>query len=119
MPLLPFSGSLRKLVVAFDVGTTFSGIAYVVLDPGEIPKIHNVTRQLRFNLHFPWPDLPLSRFPGQENGDFKIPSIMWYTQAGKVYSAGAEARDSCMDLVANDENLIFVEWCASLVLFGS
>lgn len=50
------------------------------------------------------------RFPGQENGDFKIPSIIWYTEDGKVHTAGAEARDPGMTLVAEDENLILVEW---------
>ena len=52
----------------------------------------------------------LFRFPGQENGDFKIPSILWYTQDGQVRAAGAEARDTAMRLVAEDEDLIFVEW---------
>lgn len=51
-----------------------------------------------------------SRFPGQENGDFKIPSILYYTEDGKVRTAGAEARDPGMVLVAEDENLTFVEW---------
>lgn len=44
--LKPYTGPLRKLVVAFDVGTTFSGIAYAILDPGEVPKIQAVTRCL-------------------------------------------------------------------------
>lgn len=50
------------------------------------------------------------RFPGQENGDFKIPTVLWYTQDGKVRAAGAEARASSMTLIAEDEDLIFVEW---------
>lgn len=49
-------------------------------------------------------------FPGQENGDHKIPSILWYTQNGDVRAAGAEARDPGMTLVAEDEDLILVEW---------
>ena len=40
----PYRGSTRTLVLAFDVGTTFSGIGYAILDPGEIPKIQAVTR---------------------------------------------------------------------------
>ncbi|EKM51017.1 uncharacterized protein PHACADRAFT_32060 [Phanerochaete carnosa HHB-10118-sp] len=91
--LKPFSGPLRKLVLAFDVGTTYSGIGYAILDPGEAPKIQCVTR-----------------FPGQENGDFKIPSVLWYTQEGKVRAAGVEARDPGMTLIAEDEDLIFVDW---------
>ena len=30
--------------LAFDVGTTFSGVSYAILEPNEIPKIHGVTR---------------------------------------------------------------------------
>ena len=40
-----YSGPSRKLVVALDIGTTFSGAAYTFLDPGEVPKIQSVTRQ--------------------------------------------------------------------------
>jgi len=41
-----YSGSSRKLVVALDIGTTFSGAAYALLDPGEIPEIQSVTRRV-------------------------------------------------------------------------
>jgi hypothetical protein len=42
----PYSGPSRKLVVALDIGTTFSGAAYALLDPGEVPQIQSVTRQI-------------------------------------------------------------------------
>ena len=38
-----YTGSKRKLAVALDIGTTFSGAAYAFLDPGEIPQIRSVT----------------------------------------------------------------------------
>ena len=41
-----YFGLSRKLVVALDIGTTFSGAAYALLDPGEVPKIQPVTRQV-------------------------------------------------------------------------
>jgi len=41
-----YSGRLRKLVVALDIGTTFSGAAYALLDPGKVPQIRSVTRQV-------------------------------------------------------------------------
>ena len=45
MPSLqPYRGTSRKLVLGIDVGTTYSGVAYALLDPGEVPKIHGVTR---------------------------------------------------------------------------
>jgi len=40
-----YSGTSRRLVIALDIGTTFSGAAYALLDPGEIPQIQSVTRQ--------------------------------------------------------------------------
>ena len=44
IPRKPFQGHARKLVLAFDVGTTYSGISYCILDPGEVPVMHGVTR---------------------------------------------------------------------------
>lgn len=40
----PYHGLRRKLVLAFDVGTTYTGVSYSVLDPGVIPQIKGVTR---------------------------------------------------------------------------
>lgn len=51
-----------------------------------------------------------SRFPAQEKGDFKIPTVLYYTQDGNVRAAGAEACSSEMELIAEDEDLILVEW---------
>ena len=42
----PYSGPSRKLIVALDIGTTFSGAAYALLDPGEIPQVQSVTRHV-------------------------------------------------------------------------
>ncbi|PIL34583.1 hypothetical protein GSI_03362 [Ganoderma sinense ZZ0214-1] len=91
----PYRGPVRKLVVGIDVGTTFSGVSYAILDPGEVPTIHSITR-----------------YPGQENeaGHCKIPSVLYYHQDGRLHSAGAEATVPGMDLVAEDEDLVFVEW---------
>ena len=41
-----YAGTSRKLVVALDIGTTFSGAAYTLLDPGQVPRIQSVTRQV-------------------------------------------------------------------------
>ncbi|TFK78529.1 hypothetical protein K466DRAFT_606901, partial [Polyporus arcularius HHB13444] len=89
-PASPYSGPLRKLVLGIDVGTTYSGISYAILDPGEVPKIQGVTR-----------------FPGQENaaGDSKIPTILYYRPDGTVHSAGAEAAVPGIELDAEDEDL--------------
>ncbi|PBK82157.1 hypothetical protein ARMGADRAFT_1171031 [Armillaria gallica] len=72
----PYAGSRRKLVFAFDLGTTYSGISYSVLDPGSVPEIKGVTR-----------------FPEQEHvgSDAKIPTILYYDKTGTVRAVGAEA----------------------------
>ncbi|PCH36670.1 hypothetical protein WOLCODRAFT_92097 [Wolfiporia cocos MD-104 SS10] len=96
MASLPqYNGLQRKLIIAFDVGTTYSGAAYAVLDPGIIPEIKNVTR-----------------YPGQENavGDTKIPSVLYYNPDGTIHSVGAETDQPGMALIAEDEDLILVEW---------
>ncbi|KAH9940109.1 uncharacterized protein BXZ73DRAFT_43141 [Epithele typhae] len=94
-PFQPYSGSKRKLVLGIDIGTTFSGVAYALLDPGQIPQIHSV-----------------ARFPGQENaaGDLKIPSMLYYNPDGTVARAGAEAMLPGMDLEAEDKGLFLVTW---------
>ncbi|KAF8431008.1 hypothetical protein L210DRAFT_875405, partial [Boletus edulis BED1] len=40
----PYSGP-RKLVLVFDIGTTYSGVSYCILQPGQIPEIRGVTKQ--------------------------------------------------------------------------
>ncbi|KNZ73886.1 Heat shock 70 kDa protein 12A [Termitomyces sp. J132] len=87
----PYSGLTRSLVIAIDVGTTFSGVSYAILEPGEIPKIHGVTR-----------------FPGQEHvaGNSKIPSVIYYDKLGRIMAAGAEADSSSVLAQAEDEGWI-------------
>ena len=42
----PYAGFSRALIIALDVGTTFSGVSYALLEPldSEVPKFHGVTR---------------------------------------------------------------------------
>jgi hypothetical protein len=40
----PYQGAKRRLVAAFDLGTTFSGISYSILDPQKVPETNTVTR---------------------------------------------------------------------------
>ncbi|KAI6108131.1 hypothetical protein F5141DRAFT_1120837 [Pisolithus sp. B1] len=90
----PYNGPVRSLVIALDVGTTFSGVSYAILEPGEVPKIYGVTR-----------------FPGQEHvaGNCKIPSILYYDQNGTVMAAGAEAEGASIISQAEDEYWIKAE----------
>ena len=41
-----YSGPSKELVVALNIGITFSSAAYAFLDPGEIPIIRSVTKQV-------------------------------------------------------------------------
>ena len=111
----PFSGNSRSLVLAFDVGTTFSGVSYAILEPNEIPKIHGVTRCVL--LSHPWPLLthitPLSSFPGQEHvaGSYKIPTILYYNKNGDMKAAGAEAESNAIIDLAEDDGWTKAELC--------
>ncbi|KZT00544.1 uncharacterized protein LAESUDRAFT_688021 [Laetiporus sulphureus 93-53] len=92
---VPYTGPRRRLVLAFDIGTTFSGVSYSILDPGQVPQI-----------------LGIRRFPGQENNasDSKIPSILYYGKDGNVKAVGAEALLPHIRDEAEDNNWIKVEW---------
>jgi hypothetical protein len=47
----PYTGLTRSLVIALDIGTTFSGVSYAILEPGDVPKIHGVTRYATFSVY--------------------------------------------------------------------
>ncbi|GLB37967.1 putative ATP binding [Lyophyllum shimeji] len=91
----PYNGPRRKLVLALDVGTTFSGISFCILEPGQVPVIKGVTR-----------------FPAQEQvgGDSKIPTIIYYDQYGVVRAAGAEALKEGLEDMIEDEGWTKAEW---------
>ncbi|KAF8805109.1 hypothetical protein BYT27DRAFT_7192750 [Phlegmacium glaucopus] len=91
----PYAGTRRKLVLAFDIGTTFSGISYSILDPGQIPIVKGVTR-----------------FPAHEliSGASKIPTIIYYDQEGQVRAVGAEATKEGILEAAEDEQWFKAEW---------
>ncbi|KAI6169022.1 hypothetical protein EDD17DRAFT_457860 [Pisolithus thermaeus] len=71
----PYTGKSRRLVIAFDIGTTYSGVSYSILTPGEIPEIY-----------------PVTRFPhqGLVGGNCKIPTVIYYDKQGKVCATGID-----------------------------
>ncbi|KAF9465196.1 hypothetical protein BDZ94DRAFT_1307345 [Collybia nuda] len=91
----PYNGPYRKLLLAFDVGTTYSGVSYSILDPGQIPEIKGVTR-----------------FPaqGRVGGDSKIPTVVYYNQNGELQAAGAEASDEGVQEKADSGGWTKAEW---------
>ncbi|EAU91818.1 hypothetical protein CC1G_04585 [Coprinopsis cinerea okayama7 len=95
MKLPTYRGLRRRLVLAFDLGTTFSGVSYAVLDPGQTPEIRGVTR-----------------FPAHEqiSGASKIPTIIYYDQEGQIRAVGAEALRENTQERAEEEGWFKAEW---------
>ncbi|KAF5354126.1 hypothetical protein D9756_006963 [Leucocoprinus leucothites] len=91
----PYAGKERKLVLAFDVGTTYSGISYTVLDPGIEPKIY-----------------PVTRFPGRARagGDAKVPTVIYYAEDGTTRAIGAETEREGLDALAEESSWVKAEW---------
>ncbi|KAK2462921.1 hypothetical protein APHAL10511_005119 [Amanita phalloides] len=87
-----FNGQ-RKLLIAFDIGTTFSYVSYSILDPGLHPEIKGV-----------------QRFPAQVHGNSKIPSVLWYDANGKARAIGAEAVQDGMEEIAEESGWTKASW---------
>ncbi|KAJ2928089.1 hypothetical protein H1R20_g9020, partial [Candolleomyces eurysporus] len=87
--------SKRRLAIAFDVGTTYSGISYAVLDPGRVPEIKSITQ-----------------FPAQEvsQAASKIPSVIYYDAKGVPRAFGAEALVDGIFERAEEEGWYKAEW---------
>ncbi|KAF7310179.1 hypothetical protein MIND_00391500 [Mycena indigotica] len=91
----PYNGDQRKLVLGIDIGTTFSGISYCVLEPGREPDI-----------------VPVTRFPLQPTlgGDSKVPTIVYYDKRGQAKAFGAEAMDESIRETAIKQAWEMVSW---------
>ncbi|KAI5829873.1 hypothetical protein K523DRAFT_273534 [Schizophyllum commune Tattone D] len=91
----PYDGESRKLIITLDVGTTFSGASYSILEPGKVAQVSGV-----------------NRFPAQENagGDSKIPSILLYDADGELRAVGAEALQDDLQQLAEEEGWTKAEW---------
>jgi hypothetical protein len=38
----PYTGTTKKLLVAVDIGTTFTAVSFSILEPGEKPQLVDV-----------------------------------------------------------------------------
>ncbi|KAJ2922261.1 hypothetical protein H1R20_g14832, partial [Candolleomyces eurysporus] len=94
-PRPKYEGTSRKLLLAFDIGTTFSGVSYSILDPGKVPEIR-----------------PVTRYPSQEHvgGDSKIPTVIYYDEAGKPCAIGAETLKDGIEADAEEKNWSKAYW---------
>jgi molecular chaperone DnaK (HSP70) len=109
----PYEGLSRGLVIGIDVGTTFSGVSYCILDPGTIPIIQGVNRWVSITRAQNERSLMLcGSYPAQERvgGDAKIPSVLYYDQQGLMRAAGAEALHESYLERAVDEDWVKTEW---------
>ena len=50
--LPPYGGSKTSLVLSIDLGTTYSGVSYAVLDPGVEPVIKPVMRSVEMRAFY-------------------------------------------------------------------
>ncbi|KAK7058002.1 hypothetical protein R3P38DRAFT_3304311 [Favolaschia claudopus] len=85
----------RALVLGIDVGTTYSGLSYSILEPGGVPVIR-----------------PITRFPGQQDvgGDSKVPTAILYDKYGIVRSEGADTILPTSLEKADDEGWERAQW---------
>ena len=101
----PYSGPSRKLIVALDIGTTFSGAAYAFLDPGEIPRIQSVTRHVfSFSSTSSISYVTRGRYLNNPNsGSAKVPSTLYYDQDGTFMGV-----DNGVDF--QDDDYLKIRW---------
>ncbi|KAG8919318.1 hypothetical protein FRC02_001749 [Tulasnella sp. 418] len=91
----PYRGRDTSLIISIDLGTTFSGSAWSLLEPQQIPEVVDV-----------------SGYPGQEfqAASTKVPTVMLYDRNGTVQAAGSEIFDPEINLRARREGWLRVEW---------
>ena len=109
--LKPYFGP-TKLVLGFDIGTTYSGISYCILERGQVPAVLEVTMQVR---HFIYRSALIGpRFPAQTlvGGEVKVPSLVYYDKTGSVRAAGAEVLTESAFEAALAEEWTKAEWLA-------
>ncbi|KAF9783214.1 hypothetical protein BJ322DRAFT_1110093 [Thelephora terrestris] len=92
----PYNGLERKLVLAFDIGTSDSSVSFASLDPGKVPQIKSVTR------YFDNPGI----------GSAWTSSTLYYDRKGNF--RGVENGTGLQD----DESLIQMRWKLMLELGG-
>ncbi|KAH0836421.1 hypothetical protein J3R83DRAFT_8024 [Lanmaoa asiatica] len=93
----PYTGSTRQLVLAFDVGTTCSGVSYC------IPPARGNSSAARGD--------EVTLYPGQgQVGDFKLPSVMYYDSKGNLKAVGYEALKDELAEEAMSEGWVKLEW---------
>ncbi|TFK95586.1 hypothetical protein BDV98DRAFT_608856 [Pterulicium gracile] len=91
-----YAGTEQRLVLAFDLGTIFSGVSYCILNPGVVPEIEGVNR---YPAH--------QEYVGR---NCKIPSVIYYDQYDVPRACGAETLQPSVVDEAEEHGWVKVEW---------
>ncbi|KLO12778.1 hypothetical protein SCHPADRAFT_940952 [Schizopora paradoxa] len=83
--LAKYTGSQLELVIAIDIGTTFSGVSYAFLRPDEVPEIASVME-----------------FSSQTFQQAKIPSVLGYDSNGSLLGVGPKASEEALEEAGKD-----------------
>ncbi|KAJ7074576.1 hypothetical protein C8F01DRAFT_30135 [Mycena amicta] len=87
----------RKLVLAIDIGTTFTAVSYCLVQPSNQPGSQRIFEEVL-------------RWPKQITPDAKIPSAIFYDKAGSPKAFGAETEDEEVRLQAEEQEWHRAEW---------
>ncbi|TFK51568.1 hypothetical protein OE88DRAFT_1801563 [Heliocybe sulcata] len=82
----PYAGKGRRLVVAIDVGTTFTAASFCILQEGRIPKFEEAT------------------------ADAKVPSVLYYDKEGRAQAFAAETDDEDVIMEAESNEWYKTAW---------
>ncbi len=110
-------GENEQLVIAFDIGTTYSGASFCHFKPGEVPEPLSVTKYAPFASM--WLNVLINprRFPGAtDGGTAKIPTVVCYDSSGRMFSAGAECFLDHNIRELDKEGSVKVEWSEIIAL---
>ncbi|KAL0949368.1 hypothetical protein HGRIS_009437 [Hohenbuehelia grisea] len=88
----PYTGT-KRLVVAIDIGTTYTAASFCILKPGFVPKFEEILS-----------------WPAQAVADAKVPSVVYYDAATEIRAIGAETEDEDMVVEAEDNGWHKAEW---------
>ena len=107
----PYQGPAWKLVLVFDMGTTYSSVLYSILNPGDLPVICSITQWVVILLQSSLCSFS-GKFPATDHvgGESKIPSIVYYDQEGIPRAFSGKALQESIIEKAKDEEWIKVEW---------
>ncbi|KAG8924409.1 hypothetical protein FRC02_010453 [Tulasnella sp. 418] len=85
-----------KLVISFDLGTTFSAASWILLGDSQDPHIWDVSEYRE--------DLPA-----------KVPTVLYYDRTGKLRAVGSETLDKGIIIDAEEQGWTRVEWLKLLL----